>query len=146
MLLSKTCTYAIRAILLVAHKEMHEGRTYVSARELARELRLSSHFLAKILQGLIKAKILMSYRCPNGGVSLAGPPADLRLIDIVAATDGLHVFEECLLGLPQCNPRNPCPLHQQWAGKRDGLRKMFERATVGGMARRNNLRNLRSQL
>lgn len=144
MMLSKSCTYAIRAVLLVALKATQDTRPFVSARELARELRLSSHFLAKILQGLIKAKILKSYRGPNGGVSLAGKPADLRLIDIVAATDGLEIFEGCLLGLSQCGSKDPCPLHRQWTGKRNGLRQMFEKTTVAGLARRIELRNLRS--
>ncbi|MBI5267969.1 MAG: Rrf2 family transcriptional regulator [candidate division Zixibacteria bacterium] len=143
MVLSKSCIYGIRAALLIALKEQNEGKRYVPIRELAEELSLSFHFLTKILQGLTEEKMLHSYRGPNGGVGLAKPAGQIRIIDIVTAIDGGELFAECLLGFPGCGEETPCPMHESWAHHRDGLKKTFEQATLAGLARDVTAQNLR---
>jgi Rrf2 family protein len=135
MLFSKGCSYAIRASLLVATKEIRDGRKYVPIRELADELGLSFHFLTKILQVLTDARIMVSFRGPHGGVGLARPAKQIRLIDIIAAVDGMGAFSECALGLPDCGEKAPCPLHDAWAKRRSDLERMFQRNTLAGLAR-----------
>ncbi|HOV63173.1 MAG TPA: Rrf2 family transcriptional regulator, partial [Spirochaetia bacterium] len=41
-------------------------------------------------------------RGPGGGLRLARPAEEIRLIDIVSLFDGSKLFEECALGLPGC--------------------------------------------
>ena len=135
-MLSKTCVYAIRAALLVTVKQDTEGLRFVPVRVLAEALGLSFHFLTKVLQILTQAGLMTSFRGPNGGVGLARPASSIRLIDLVEAVDGLDLFESCLLGLPGCGTETPCPLHNEWEKRRNQIRRMFERATLAGLARR----------
>jgi Rrf2 family protein len=135
MLFSKGCTYAIRTSLLVTLKEMDEHRKFIPIRELSDELNLSFHFLTKIMQSLTEARIIESFRGPNGGIGLARPAKDIMLIDIVAAVDGMALFSECALGLPGCGESKPCPLHDSWAKRREDLRKMLSRTSLAMLAK-----------
>ncbi|MFU8811484.1 MAG: RrF2 family transcriptional regulator, partial [Balneolaceae bacterium] len=64
-MLSKSCTYGLRAAVLLATKEKE---VYVTIKELSDELDISFFFLTKVLQQLTKAELLESYKGPNGGV------------------------------------------------------------------------------
>ncbi len=144
MLFSKGCSYAIRASLLVTTKEIKDGRKFIPIRELSDELELSFHFLTKILQVLTEAKIMESFRGPNGGVGLARSAKDITLIDVIAAVDGMALFTDCALGLPGCGEKTPCPLHAAWAKRRQDLQKMFEKTTLAGLAKELALNELRN--
>ncbi len=135
MLFSKGCTYAIRASLLVTLKETEEQRKFIPIRELADELSLSFHFLTKIMQSLTEARIIDSFRGPNGGVGLAKAARDISLLDIVAAVDGMSLFQDCALGLPGCGDTTPCPLHESWAKRREELRRMLAKTSLATLAK-----------
>lgn len=134
MLFSKGCSYAIRAALLVAVKEAREGRKFIPIRELAEELDLSFHFLTKILQILTEAEIMESFRGPNGGIGLAHEASKISLIQIISAIDGMSLFSECALGLPDCGEAAPCPLHESWSKRRNELRLVFEKTTLATLS------------
>lgn len=125
MLLSKTCEYAIRAVLYVASAQKAEGRAYVPIRQIADDLDISFHFLTKIFQTLTEAAIVKSWRGPRGGIALARPHREITLMDIIGAVDGTVAFDRCVLGLPTCSADTPCPLHQRWTAERERLKKLF---------------------
>lgn len=130
MLLSKSCEYGIRAILYLASLRQ-EG--YVSIRTISDELDISFHFLTKIFQKLTQAGLLTSFRGPNGGVVLARPTNAITLMEVIKAIDGPALFTECVLGLPGCGERKPCPLHDSWSEERNRLRMLFESTTLDMM-------------
>lgn len=132
-MLTKGCEYAIRAAVLLTHK-MSDGRQYVPVREIADELDISFHFLTKLLQILTEAGIMASFRGPNGGVALTRKPSQIRVREIIVAIDGENIFKSCVLGLPQCSDDSPCPLHREWAQRREQIDRMFERATLAKLA------------
>ena len=123
MILSKTCDYAMRAIFYIAAQN-HDK--FVPIREMADKLDISFHFLTKILQILNQKNIVVSFKGPNGGVSLARPAESILLTEIVEAIDGVNVFCECVLGLDECGDENPCPLHFQWGPIRDQIKNVFD--------------------
>lgn len=135
MLFSKACTYAIRAAILAASKYPEGRRNFIPIRELAEEVDVSFHFLTKILQKLTEANIMESFRGPNGGVGLIRPANQVSVIEIIAAIDGLNLFQGCALGLPQCNDESPCPLHDAWSKRREDLQKMLTRTTLNDLVR-----------
>ncbi len=126
-MLSTACKDAIRAMIYIAKNHRDD---YISINEIAKELNLSFYFLSKILQKLVKGELLKSYRGPNGGVKLAKPAEEIRIIDIIEIIDGTKFFSECILGLEKCSDDNPCPIHYMWADKRDEIQKMFENTTL----------------
>ena len=133
MILSKACEYALRATL---HLVRLKSSGFVSIKAISDDLDISFPFLTKIFQKLTQAGILHSFRGPNGGIALARPASSVTLYEIVVAVDGEDMFRECVLGLPGCGERKPCPLHARWAHERERLKAMFHAETLADMAER----------
>ena len=133
-LFSKSCVYGLRATLYVVG--FGGERKFVPIREIAAELKLSFHFLTKILQQLTEAGLLESYRGPNGGIALAKEASTISLLDIVKAIDGDGDFTSCVLGLAACSDKYPCPLHSTWGRQREELRAARSGAARGLPAER----------
>lgn len=131
MILSKACEYAIRVALHLAAKP-RDG--FVPVRELAAECAVPYHFLGKICGLLTQHAVLASQKGPNGGVMLAQPPEAIRLVNIVEAMDGWRDFDRCVLGLEPCSDELPCPVHRQWVGVKETLRRMFSEKTLRELA------------
>jgi Rrf2 family protein len=125
---SKTCEYAIKAMICVAQKSKEEGRVGVA--EVAKSIDAPVHFIAKILQELSRKRLLQSVKGPNGGFYLE--PADFKnsLADIVKAIDGTKIYDDCVLGLKACSQKNPCPVHDEYKAIKKNLIAMIEGNTV----------------
>lgn len=120
-MLSNTCKYALRALIYLG--KFSEDDKRIGIKKISEDLGLSSPFLGKILQNLVKQKLLVSTKGPNGGFSLSRPPAEISLWDIVTKVDGEEFFTNCLISLEPCKTHDPtkplCPVHGQY----DKLRK-----------------------
>lgn len=133
MLLSKACEYGLRAALHLA--SLDKGG-YVSIRTISDTLDISFPFLTKIFQQLNEAGLSESHRGPSGGVAFTKPTDAITLYEVVVAIDGEKLFEECVLGLPNCGTDKPCPIHDRWAEERSRLERLFKRNTLDDMASR----------
>lgn len=127
MIISKTCSYGLWAVIYLASLPERE---YVSIRKISKELGISFHFLTKILQKLTDEKILHSLRGTNGGVALAKKKADINLFEVINAIDGLDIWSDCYLGLPNCSDSNPCPIHDHWKKQRFELSEYLTSKTL----------------
>ncbi|MFZ1729226.1 MAG: Rrf2 family transcriptional regulator [Bacteroidota bacterium] len=121
LIFSKACEYGIQATLYIATQP--ERR--VGIKEIASELSIPVHFLAKILQSLSEKGVLTSFKGVHGGFTLQRSPEQIHLIDVVEAIDGLAFFERCVLGFPGCGTGKPCPVHDRWGEVRDTIREML---------------------
>ena len=125
---SKTCEYAIRAMLFIAQKS--EPGNKIGIKEISKGIDAPEHFLAKILQDLSRKGIVQSIKGPNGGFYLDDSDKKNTLADIVKAVDGDDLFTGCGLGLEICSEKNPCPLHDEFKIIRKKIHNMLESATV----------------
>ena len=133
MFLSRSCTYGLRASLYLASLGPNG---FVPIRTISRDLSLSSSYLTKIFQKMTRAGLMHSHRGPNGGVAFRRPAETIPLLDIVTAIDGTDVFPACALGLTECGPHHPCPLHPRWTLHCGALRKLFADATLADVSRK----------
>ena len=140
MLLSKSCVYGVQAAIYMASLPRNE---YVSIQEIANNLKISFHFLTKVLQNLTQAGLMVSYRGPNGGIALARPSSSISLADIIDAIDGSDIFHECLFGLPGCGVADPCPAHENWTTMRSRLHNLCNTLTLEELGKRANQLNVR---
>jgi len=131
MLLSKSCSYGIRAAIYLATQS---SQHYIPIKEIANTLNISFHFLTKILQILTKERIIDSVKGPGGGVGLKRESNEITILDIINAVDGNNIFDECVLGLPGCSDDNPCPMHSTWGILRKDLYTMLQKETLGDLA------------
>jgi Rrf2 family protein len=129
---SKTCEYAIRAMLFIAQKS-REGQK-VGIRAIAKNIASPEHFIAKILQDLSRKGLLQSAKGPNGGFYLEDKDFKRSIAEIVVAVDGDRIFTGCGLGLRECSAAKPCPIHHEFKKIREQLTKTLSRASIDSFA------------
>lgn len=130
-MISKTCGYAIRALVYLAMKSSESYK--VGIQELAQELDVPQAFLSKIMQGLVRRGILSSTKGPNGGFHANELTLQTPIIEVVNAIDGMGAFRRCLLGLPKCSAEKPCPLHSHVVDFRNSLLESLQTLIVQNM-------------
>ena len=82
MIINKKFLHAIEAILDIS---VHSSHNPASAKEITKGQGIPSRYLEKILQELVRQKILKGTRGPNGGYTLGREKRNIFLIDIYNA-------------------------------------------------------------
>lgn len=111
-----------------------EDGTKSGIKEIAAEIEANEHTTGKILQLLVKERIIASTKGPNGGFYISHRTKHIYLIDIVKVVDGVHFFFECGLGLHKCSERKPCPIHHTYKVSREKLYNEFSSITIQELA------------
>jgi len=83
--ISTAASYGLAAVAYVA-KNGKDGP--VMSVEIAETYDMPLAFLLKIMQQLVMANILISKRGPRGGFTMARPPKDISMLEIIEAVDG----------------------------------------------------------
>jgi Rrf2 family protein len=125
---SKTCEYALRALIYIAQQSKNGSR--VGIKDIAKSISSPEHFIAKILQDLSRKGFVQSAKGPNGGFYMDQQNLNNTIADIVREIDGDKLFSGCGLGLEQCSETHPCPLHDQFKSIRTNLRIMLESSKI----------------
>src|SRR5437588_8845885 len=131
MIYSRSAEYAIRAFVHLA--QVPDGR-YAMVKNVAEEEGIPAHFLAKILQQLARKGLLRSSKGPTGGFALKVDASEIRLLDIVEALDGLAPYQQCAVGLSECNDQMPCGVHDNWKNLRSRIMEYLGRHTIADLA------------
>ncbi len=131
MIFSTTATHALRAL---AHLAANEGEEAMLGRDLAGEVGVPAHYLAKVLATLARAGILTASRGVRGGYRLARRPDEITLIEIVEPFEGKRVRPGCLLSPERpCREGGPCSAHAAWAKVKAAYLGFLERTTLANI-------------
>ena len=125
---SRSCQYALQSVLYIClHGGEHKA---VKIKEISDSQNIPIHFLGKVLQILVKHKVLGSMKGPNGGFVMAEKKENLTLLEIVSIIDGLDIFEQCGIGLKVCSDNNPCPIHNDYKAVKKNIKKLLAKKTI----------------
>ena len=124
-MLSHTVEYALRAATYLATVPQ-QSRT---VDEIAEVTHVPVAYLSKVLQQLVRGKIVMSRRGTGGGFRLARTPEKLRILEIVQAVDPIQRITTCPLGLAAHGTRL-CPLHRRLDNALGEMQKAFAASTL----------------
>jgi Rrf2 family protein len=105
---SQTTEYAMRAMAWLALSP----ETLVPTATLAEKTKVPPHYLAKVLQNLAQADLIVGRRGVRGGYKLSRAAADITLLDVVRSVAEVKRITTCPLGLENHGP-NLCPLHRR---------------------------------
>jgi len=131
MLLSRASEYGVQAMVELC--DSADGG-FVAVSDLAHRRKLSPSFLSKVVNQLVGCGLVDSQRGPSGGVRLGRPASRIRVIEVIEAIDGTEFLTECVMGLPECSERSPCPLHAQWKPVRESILHMLAGQTLSKLA------------
>ena len=138
MQITRETDYAIRCVLHLARKP----RRLAPAGEIAAATQVPRIFLAKILQRLAKAGLVISQRGVQGGFTLAREPEAITLLDAVEAVQGPVALNRCAATDEHCALEDSCPAHPVWVRlsarlardlARHSLRQLVQREKRGGI-------------
>lgn len=105
---SQTTEYALRAMSWLA---LSPDRL-VPTGQLADRTKVPPHYLAKVLQQLATADLIVGRRGVHGGYKLTRPASAITLLDVVRSVATVERITTCPLGLDNHGP-NLCPLHRK---------------------------------
>ncbi len=85
MNVSRSAGYGLMAVGYIAQ---HEGEALAMASDVSKEYDMTTDYLLKILQQLVRANILRSKRGPRGGFCMARPAQEISMLEIIEAVSG----------------------------------------------------------
>ncbi len=132
MNINQATDYGFRAVLFLAHKD---SRQWVDAQAISEQEVIPIRFLLKIMPRLTKAGIVKSHRGVRGGYSLARPPQDISLLDVIEAIEGPIHLNRCLEDKAHCSKQYAlaCPIHHSLSDIQDQLVLELSRRTFAQM-------------
>jgi Rrf2 family protein len=133
---SKTFAYALRAVTYLAANE--KGNQSISLSQISDAIDVPHHFLGKVMQDLVRRKIISSMKGPGGGFVATNHTLDITVLDLLKAVDGAAILNNCMMGKKNCSDSHPCPLHKEYVAARNALLKSMQKTSIREMARKVN--------
>jgi Rrf2 family protein len=140
MKISTKIRYGTRAMLELA---CHYGEGPIELREIAKREDISLKYLEQVIVPLRTAGLVKSARGSKGGYSLAKPPSEIYLKDLVETLDGPLNLIECLNDPKVCQKVPYCITRDIWQEVSEAIDGIFHSVTLEEMVRRKKEKEVR---
>ncbi len=135
MQITREGDYGIRSVLYLARQPLKKV-SFVN--EISEEYKIPRSFLAKILQKLVKAKLVRSYRGVKGGFSLARPAKEITMLDVLEAIEGRLALNICIMDKKKCGFSKQCSAHGVWLHAQSKVFDVLKKANFDDLAKQKN--------
>lgn len=132
MQLTRAADYAVRVMIHLA--SLPPG-TRVQRNQLAESTGVPESFMSKVLQALVRARLISSRRGLDGGFELAAPAEQVSLLNVVEAIEGPIQLNFCLGSGESCDRQKTCAAHFVWAEAQAAMVAVLKKATIANLAR-----------
>jgi Rrf2 family protein len=105
--LSKKADYALMSM---KHLAARQDQASCSAREIAEAYQIPLELLAKVLQRLVRAKLLVSVQGTRGGYRLSRSAGAIPVADVIQAVDGPLTVTACSDDDHDCEQYSKCSI------------------------------------
>jgi len=133
MKLSTRGRYGTRALLELA---LHQGEGPVLLKDISQRQQISLQYLEHLITPLIAAGIVLSTRGPRGGVSLAKPPEEIRLSEVIQLLEGSIAPVECINNPGVCSRSELCATRDIWGEMKKAMNGVLESTTLQDLVER----------
>lgn len=114
----------------------HYGEGPIELREIARKENISLKYLEQVIIPLRSAGLVKSVRGSKGGYSLAKPPSEISLNDLVEILEGPIDLTACLRDPKACQRSSSCVTRDIWKEVSDTIYRIFHGITLEEMVNR----------
>ena len=135
MQITREGDYGIRSVLYLARQPFKKV-SFVN--EISEDYKIPRSFLAKILQKLVKARIVRSYRGVKGGFSLAKHARDISILDVLEAIEGRLSLNICVTDKKKCVSARNCPIQSVWTNAQAKVADVLKKANFEDLAKQKN--------
>ena len=133
MKISTKIRYGARAMLELAY---HYGEGPIDLKEIATRENISLKYLEQVINPLRAAGLVKSIRGAKGGYSLAKPPSEICLYDVIETLEGPLNLLECLRDSKVCQRVPSCVTRDIWQEVSEAISKIFYSVTLEDMVNR----------
>ncbi len=84
----------------------------MTTKSIAQSMKVPQSYLSKVLQSLVRGRLVYSARGLNGGFVLAREPDEISMLDIMNTVNPLKRIESCPLDR-ESHSAELCPLHRR---------------------------------
>ena len=125
--LTKKADYGLMALKYLA-EQTHASETPAlafSAKDIAEAYHIPPQLLAKILQTLAKAGLLVSHAGTNGGYALARPATEITAFEVIRAIDGPLFITSCITIHGTCDLAGHCTIKEPLRKVNDSIKDLL---------------------
>ena len=119
--------YGTRLLLDLA---MHLDEERVLLRDIASRQDISLLYLERLIAPLVAGGIVRTTRGPKGGISLAKPPEQIKLSEVIQLLEGSTAPVECVNNPVVCNRSGICATRDIWGELKRQTDSMLESITI----------------
>lgn len=127
-------TYSIRIMTKVA--ELAEDKL-ATVSYLSEATNISEKYLEKLINKLLKAQLLLSFRGANGGYKLAKKASDISVRDILKVTEGNMKTVSCIDDEKNCAMYANCSTVDLWLGLTKVVNDYLESISLADIVSKN---------
>jgi len=114
----------------------HYGEGAIELREIARKESISAKYLEQVIIPLRTSGLVKSVRGSKGGYSLAKPPSEISLKDVIEVLEGPIKLVDCLADPKICQKIQSCVTRGIWDEATDAINQVFGSVTLEEMVNR----------
>src|SRR3954454_20104587 len=131
--LSKKADYALMAMKHLACKT-EAGSSSTSAREIAEQYDIPIELMAKVLQRLVRMRLLGSTHGKRGGYMLGRPAIRISVAEVIEAIDGPFTVTACSTDKHDCEQFGKCSIRDPLWQIRERIVEALGTVTLAEMA------------
>ena len=139
MRVSAKADYGLRAVLDLA---LNYGCGHVHSAEMAARQGIPDAYLVQLLTSLRKGGLVRSVRGPKGGHSLARPPSEITVADVMTVLEGPIALTDDDDQRPTTGS-GPDLLREVWAEAGTAVERVLSSVRFDELCRRHHLRRAR---
>ncbi|MBI3491561.1 MAG: Rrf2 family transcriptional regulator [Acidobacteria bacterium] len=132
--LSKKADYALIAMKHLALRGDRGSQSSSSAREIAELYDIPVELMAKVLQRLVRRRLLASQQGTRGGYQLARAPAQISVADVIQAIEGPVTVTACSTDDGQCEQFSKCNVRDPLWRVRERILTALGECTIAELA------------
>jgi Rrf2 family protein len=126
--LTKKADYGLMALKYLAEQAQVPGgkaSAAQSAKDIADAYHIPPQLLAKILQTLARAGLLVSHAGTNGGYALARPATEISAFEVIRAIDGPLFITSCITIHGTCDLAGHCTIKEPLRKVNDSIKDLL---------------------
>jgi Rrf2 family protein len=128
--LTKKADYGLMALKYLAEQAASGAQ---SAKDIAEAYHIPPQLLAKILQTLAKAGLLVSHAGTNGGYSLARSASEITAFEVIRAIDGPLFITSCITIHGTCDLAGHCTIKEPLRKVNDSIKDLLSGIKIGDL-------------
>jgi len=128
--LTKKADYGLMALKYLA--EQADGSAH-SAKDIAEAYHIPPQLLAKILQTLARAGLLVSHAGTNGGYALSRNAKDISAFEVIRAIDGPLFITSCITIHGSCDLAGHCTIKEPLRKVNDSIKELLSGISISDL-------------